>query len=89
MGNIGEAKWLAPKGDEDGGVYLAGRAEYGLEFSAPIEADTPFLKDARVEDFVLVPKANGELRVSFEMMARGRAYFGERRTVTLKAAAER
>ncbi len=87
IGNIGEAEWLAPKGDEAGGVYLAGRAEYGLEFSAPIKADTPFLKDAIVEEFVLVPSAEGELNVSFETMAQGRAYFGERRTVTLKAVA--
>lgn len=87
VGNIAEAAWLAPKGDEDGGVHLAGRAEYGLEFTAPIQADTPFLKDATVEEFVLVPKARGETQVSFEMMTRGRAYFGERRTVSLKAVA--
>lgn len=85
LGNLGEATWLAPKDEAPGGVFLTGRSEYGLEFSAPIAADTPFLQDANVPDFVLVPQAEGEITVSFEMMARGRAYFGERRTVTLKA----
>lgn len=86
LGNIGEATWLAPEGQDAGGVYLAGRADYGLEFSAPITATTPFLKDAQVEEFVLISAATGETVVSFELMAKGRAWFGERRTVVLKAA---
>jgi hypothetical protein len=86
VGNLGEAKWLAPKGDESGGVLLAGRKEYGLEFEAPTAADTPFLGDANVPEFVLIEKPEGEVTVSFEMTARGRAYFGERRTVRLKTA---
>ncbi len=96
VGNLAEAKWLAPRprsaGDlargregQPGGVYLAGRKEYGLEFAAPIAADTPFLKDATVKEFVLLPRASGEVTLSCEMTAQGRAYFGERRTVKLKA----
>ncbi len=83
VGNLGEAKWLATA--DEGGVFLAGRAEYGLEFAAPIAGDTPFLEDAAVPEFALLPQAAGETVVSFEMSAKGRAYFGERRTVTLKA----
>ncbi len=80
VGNIGEATWLG-----SGEVSLAGRAEYGLEFSAPIDAETEFLRDAQVSEFVLVPRADGETTVSFEMQAQGRAYFGERRTIVLRA----
>jgi hypothetical protein len=84
VGNLGEARWLAA--ERIGGVYLAGRSEYGLEFAAPIGADTEFLRDAAVPEFTLLPAAAGETVVSFEMQARDRAWFGERRTVTLKAA---
>ena len=85
IGNLGEAKWLALAGGQTGGVYLAGRKQYGLEFAAPIGTDTPFLKDAAVGEFILIPQAHGEVTVSLEMMAQGRAYFGERRTVRLAA----
>ena len=85
VGNLGEAKWLAPRGEEAGGVYLAGRAEYGLEFHAPIAADTPYLGDAEVREFTLIPSlAAGETAASVEMEARGRAYFGERRVVVFR-----
>jgi hypothetical protein len=84
VGNLGEARWRAA--ERIGGVYLAGRSEYGLEFAAPIGADTEFLRDAAVPEFTLLPAAAGETVVSFEMQARDRAWFGERRTVTLKAA---
>ena len=85
IGNIGEAKWLAPRpGLPQGGVYLAGRKEYGMEFKAPIASDTEYLRDATVKPFVLIPALRGEMRVSFEMMAEARAYFGERRRVLLR-----
>jgi len=86
VGNLGEAAWLAPTGAKTAGrVYLAGREEYGLAFRAPIAADTAYLKDATVPEFVLMPKlTTGETRVSFEMNSAGRVYFGERRTVVLK-----
>lgn len=88
-GNTGEAKWLAPNADrKSGGVYLAGRKEYGLEFKAPISADTDYLKDAEVAEFVLIPSATGTQTVSFEMWAEGRAYFGQRITITLAAKGE-
>lgn len=92
VGNLGEAAWLAPAAAESTGcVYLAGREEYGLAFQAPISADTPFLQDAEVPEFELLPAgaealAAGPLTVSFEMTALGRAFFGERRTVTLVSA---
>ncbi len=86
VGNIAEATWLAPRRDlKQGGVYLAGRKEYGREFRAPIERDTPFLADATVPAFDLPASPQGEVTVSFQMWAEGRAYFGERRTVTLEA----
>lgn len=82
VGNLAEAKWLARAGQ--GGVFLAGRKEYGLEFQAPIATDTEYLKDAEVPAFVLVDALQGDTTVSFEMLAQGRSYFGERRTLTLK-----
>lgn len=87
VGNLGEARWLAPTGPaQAGGVYLAGRREYGLEFTAPITADADYLKDATVAEFALPAPAtvSGAVTASFEMTALGRAFFGERRTVTLK-----
>ncbi len=82
VGNIGEAAWLAPRpGLTQGGVYLAGRKEYGLEFKAPIASDTNYLHDATVKPFVLIPSLRGETRLSFELLAEGRAHFGERRRV--------
>ena len=85
VGNLGEAKWLAPQNAPDvGGVYLAGRAEYGMPFAAPIAADAPYLSDAEVLPFALVQALGGEQSVSFEMLAAGRVYFGERLTVTIR-----
>ena len=84
VGNLAEATWLASKGNEAGAVFLAGRKDYGMEFAAPIEANTEFLRDATVEEFVLLRQVQGDLTVSFEMLARDRAYFGERRTVKLR-----
>jgi hypothetical protein len=87
LGNLGEAKWLAPSaGVQQGRVYLAGRRDYGLQFQAPIAADTEYLADGTVAEFVLIGSLQQETKVSFEMLAQGRAYFGERRTVTLKPA---
>ncbi|MFA5191996.1 MAG: beta-galactosidase [Verrucomicrobiia bacterium] len=85
IGNLGEAKWLAPRPNlAQGGVYLAGRKEYGVEFKAPIAVDADYLADASVKEFTLVPAVNESVTVSFEMYAEGRAWFGERRTVSLK-----
>ncbi|MEW6355996.1 MAG: hypothetical protein AB1696_06715 [Planctomycetota bacterium] len=87
VGNTGEAKWLAPRADlKEGGVYLAGRKEYGLEFKAPIASDTDYLKDAEVKEFVLIPDAKGNQTVSFEMLAEGRTHFGQRVTVRIRTA---
>jgi len=81
VGNIGEAKWLAAGA---GAVRLTGRAEYGLAFSAPVTADVPYLGSGEVAEFTLVPGLDGEVRVSFEMEAAGRTWFGERRVITLR-----
>lgn len=83
VGNLGEAAWLAPTATAQAGrVYLAGRKEFGLEFAAPIAADTPYLKDAQVPQFTLIEAVGqGAQAVSFEMTSGGRAYFGERRTI--------
>ncbi len=85
IGNLGEARWLAPRPNlAQGGVYLAGRKEYGVEFKAPIATDTDYLADATVKEFTLIPAADKSATVSFEMLAEGRTSFGERRTITLK-----
>ena len=87
VGNIAEAKWLAPRaGLTKGGVYLAGRREFGHEFRARIRADTDFLRDADVPTFTLVPSLATQVTVSFEMLADGRTWFGERRTVVIAPA---
>lgn len=85
VGNLGEATWLAPQaGEQQGRVYLAGRQEYGLPFTAPLAADTAYLKDATVPPFTLIESVRqGAQSISFEMSSQGRAYFGERRTVVL------
>lgn len=85
VGNLGEATWLAADADHrQRRVFLAGRREYGLEFAAAIARDTPYLGDAHVEPFVLVPALRADVQVSFEMQAKGRAYFGERRRVRIR-----
>jgi len=85
IGNVGEAKWLAPRDDlKEGGIYLAGRKEYGLDFKAPITSDTDYLKDASVKEFVLIPAARAKQTVSFEMLAEGRTHFGQRVTVHIR-----
>lgn len=85
VGNLAEAAWLASVAPAQvGRVYLAGRKDYGLEFAAPVAADTPYLKDAPVPQFTLIEAVRpGPLTVSFEMSSSGRAFFGERRTITL------
>jgi hypothetical protein len=85
VGNIGEAAWLAPNApQQQGRVYLAGREEYGVPFTAPIASDTPYLKDAQIPQFTLIESVRqGAASVSFEMTAAARAFFGERRTITL------
>ena len=89
VGNIREAAWLAPgEGAKTGRVFLAGRKEYGLEFRAPIAADTAFLHDAKVPEFTLIQKAR-DATVSFEMLSAARAYFGERRTIRVRTAQAR
>ena len=86
VGNTGEAAWVAPgNGGGKGRVFLAGREEYGRAFQAPIAADTAFLGDAEVAEFVLIPAVHGQVKLSFEMMAADRAWFGEKRTLTVVA----
>ena len=81
LGNIAEAKWLAPKGNRAGAVYL--KAVVGdTSVLAPISKDTPFLSDADVPEFKLTDGISGETRASFQM-ATGDVVFGEKRYVTL------
>jgi hypothetical protein len=85
VGNLGEATWLAPAGDATAGrVFLAGRKEHGREFRAPIGRDTPYLGDADVGEFVLIPALTDEVTLSVEMMAAERTAFGERRVLRVK-----
>jgi len=89
IGNTGEAAWLSPTGhDGPGGVYLSSRLEGGLEFAQPIPEDVPSLGDALIPKFTLTNRIAAETRVTFEMTAEDRAWFGERITVTLAPAQE-
>jgi len=83
IGNTGEATWLAD--GSSGAVRLAGRPEFGLQFSTPIAGNASYLGAALVNEFVLIPAMSGSVTVSFQMEARGRAWFGERRTVAFHA----
>ena len=84
VGNIQEAIWLtsARSGDTPGAVYLSAAPGSSLSFRQPIAADTPYLADADMGEFALPPVVNGQARVVFQMTAAGRAWFGEKRTLT-------
>ncbi|MBC7328429.1 hypothetical protein H5T87_10015 [bacterium] len=83
IGNIGEAEWIAPKkSSKEGTVYLHC---YGEDFEQDIGIpdDVAFLKDAQIPPFQLFKELSKPTQVSFVMTAKGRAFFGERITITL------
>ena len=84
VGNIQEATWLSPAraGDTPGAVSLSAAPGSSLSFRQPIPFDTPYLADADLGEFALPPVVNAQARVVFQMNAEGRAWFGEKRTLT-------
>lgn len=78
LGNTAESKWLS-KGES--AVFL--RAQVGeASVLAPISKDTPFLSDAKVQQFRLSEGITAEMRVSFQLYTAGIS-FGEKWYVTL------
>lgn len=77
--NLGEARWLAPSGDTEGGVYVV---VSGAEpFRVPIPKDLAQFETATLE-LRLIP-AGDVLEMRFE--AAGRAVFGPRFTLKMAA----
>ncbi len=80
IGNTQEATWLAPvsAGAHEGAVYLASCRESGLEIRQPIARDTPYLADADLGEFTLASRVTRKTRVTVQMTAHERAWFGEK-----------
>lgn len=83
LGNLGEAAWLPPGPTlSEGAVYLSTRSK-GVSFQIPIAARVPSLANADLGEFE-IPAVSGEARtVVFEVTARNRCWFGEKRRVKL------
>jgi len=85
VGNTGEAKWMASsESGQEGAVYLSSRSGNGVGLGSILE-DTSYPEDAEVPPFVLVDSPDGRMKLDLEMTAYGRAWFGEKITVTLQA----
>jgi hypothetical protein len=84
VGNLAEAKWLAPKNAVTGAVYLVAESPKHGKLTCPIKADTPFLADAEVTKRRLLEKLDSEVTFTFRMLAQDRAEFGEVVRVTLR-----
>jgi hypothetical protein len=77
VGNIGEAEWISPeKTKEPGAVYLLCYGD-GIENEVGIKENTPFLKDADIPPFLLMPSLKRGITLTFRMEAKDRALFGE------------
>jgi hypothetical protein len=81
LGNIAETKWLAPKGDRPGGVFLKAEVADSTVL-APIASDAPFLSDADVPAFELSSGLQSGTRASFQLTV-GDTFFGEKRDITV------
>ena len=77
--------WLtaARAAGRPGAVYLATRPGPDVTFSQAVPENTLYLADAEFGEFNLTPSVAGRTRVTLQMTARGHAWFGEKRTVTL------
>lgn len=85
VGNLQEAKWLAPSLDiKTGGVFLVSTSGSDLTARQPIPHDV-----ARFEDVQIVPfplgTINGEAKLRLRLEAEGRGQFGPIFSVTIKA----
>jgi hypothetical protein len=87
IGNLGEAKWIAPNNHPGaGGVYLSSRTG-DLIFRVPINDDASHLQDAETSEFILSPGLTQKTKVVFEMTALDRMWFGEKFKIVLKPTA--
>jgi len=85
VGNLQEAICLTPESasGRDGAVYLASTANSQLEFREPIGLDTSYLHDADFSHFT-IGTISEETAVEIQMVAAGRAAFGEKIAFTLR-----
>ncbi|MBM3498065.1 MAG: hypothetical protein FJX74_05280 [Armatimonadetes bacterium] len=82
VGNTGRAKWLWRSGP--GRVFLASTEDSPVTVRAlPAEEDVPPLGDATFNVFGVLWQGGERTTLTFEMLADGRARFGEKLTVVL------
>ena len=79
-GNLQQAKWMKLNGSDRGSVCLK-IAWKGGEIHLPIQADTPYLGDARITGGLSLAGIPEEITLCME--ARGISDFGERMHITL------
>lgn len=89
VGNTQEAAWVSEvtAGAVPGVVCLAATPASQLQGRWGLAADVPCLGDADLGEIRLAAAITAEVRVELQMQAVERAWFGEKRTFTLKPAA--
>jgi hypothetical protein len=84
LGNLQEATWRAAG---EGAVAVVAREGGAVVSRRPLAQDTPYLADAELGEWALLPEARGSRTLSVRLEADGLAPFGEARVFTLRAAA--
>lgn len=90
IGNLQDAKWLTPAGcqGKPGAVFMAATSKSQLKLKQAIPQDTARLKDAVFDQpFRLTDHLMSSAQVELQMMAEGRAWFGEKMRFTLEPSA--
>ena len=86
VGNLQEASWVTPENSQGnpGGVYLSTTDNSELKFEKAILKDTYRFQDADFGgDFLLTEGISTKTNVEIQMLAKGRAWFGEKLRFTL------
>ncbi|MEN6535735.1 MAG: hypothetical protein ABFD89_18875, partial [Bryobacteraceae bacterium] len=87
VGNLQEATWLTPVNcqGKPGAVYLATPEGSELKLKQPIAKDTARFEDADFgESFLLTEGIATNTKIELQMTAEGRAWFGEKLTITFE-----
>jgi hypothetical protein len=87
LGNVQEAAWApsAKAGDVVGSVALVARVSGSETGRWPVTERVPYLGDAAIGEFTLLPQVGPPVTLSLRLEALGRTAFGEVRVFTLKA----
>ena len=83
VGNLQEATWLAGRDGETGAVFVVSAAESDVCVKLPIDADTPYLRDADAHGTIDLGDKSAAT-VVLRMSAENRAVFGETFIFTIK-----